>query len=70
MTPQCKAMLWHLKNRGPLTSLEALHKLGIGRAAARALDLKDAGYPIKRRLVWVKKRGQEKARVASYSFGA
>jgi hypothetical protein len=61
-------VLAHLKHRGPLTSLDALRRLGCSRLAARCHELKAMGHKIRRDLVMVKTRNG-KARVARYSIG-
>lgn len=45
--PQNKIILNHLKNKGSITSWEAIQAYGITRLAARIFDLKEAGHDIK-----------------------
>lgn len=54
----------HLESGRTLTPLEALDKYGIGRLAARVLELKKAGVAVQSRMVEV---GSGK-RVAEYSL--
>lgn len=45
-TTQCERILRHLKDFGPISSLEAVSEYGIMRLAARISDLKKKGYDI------------------------
>jgi len=60
---QSAAILRDLQNGMRLTPLDALHRYGCNRLAARVYELKRLGYPITSRLV---KRGD--AEVAEYSI--
>lgn len=64
---QCRQVFARLK-RGPLTQLEALRELGVGRLAAVVLRLKEAGVEIDTRLVHVEKATGGEARVAEYTL--
>lgn len=48
---QTERILQHLKKGRTLTPLEALHKFGTLRLSGRILELRQAGYLIKSRLV-------------------
>ena len=43
---QEERVLWHLRHVGELTQLEALQKYGVGRLAARILELRKDGHTI------------------------
>jgi len=60
---QAERILKHLKAGKPLTPLQALNKFGTLRLGARVLELRQAGYQIKTRLV---RKGR--SRVAEYSI--
>jgi hypothetical protein len=55
----------HLESGRTLTPMEALEKYGIGRLAARVLELKRRGIGVQSRMVEVKSG----KRVAEYSMG-
>ncbi len=61
---QAGKILRHLKDVGPLTSLDALTLFGCSRLAARVADLRMAGHPITSEMVSV---GNNK-RVSQYSY--
>jgi hypothetical protein len=44
--PQTALVLRHLRDKGPLTQLEALRLYSVGRLAARIRDLREAGWQI------------------------
>lgn len=48
---QTARILNHLKRGHTLTPLEALRKFGTLRLGARVLELRQAGYPIKTKMV-------------------
>jgi hypothetical protein len=58
---QTEAILKHLKAGNKLTPLQALQKFGTLRLSGRVLELRQAGYDIKRTMV---RRGA--SRVAQY----
>lgn len=60
---QADRILAHLKTGKKLTPLQALHKFGTFRLGARVLELRQAGYQIKTRMV---RKGR--SRVAEYSI--
>lgn len=60
---QATRILAHLKAGKKLTPLQALNKFGTLRLGARVLELRQAGYQIKTRLV---RKGR--SRVAEYSI--
>jgi hypothetical protein len=68
MKPQCRDVLSWLQERGPLTPLVAQRELGVGRLAARVLELREMGYPIRAELVQKRTRAG-RARVAEYRIG-
>ena len=41
-----KTAILDLLKRGPVTPMDALHKVGSMRLAARILELREEGYPI------------------------
>lgn len=62
---QNQKVLRHLQSGQHLTSLEALHRYGIFRLAARIYDLKQSGHNISK--VWVQPSDtRPDTRVASY----
>lgn len=46
MKPQCKDTLEYMEMTGSISSLEAIHDLGITRLSAVIFDLKKQGYKI------------------------
>lgn len=48
---QADLILIHLRDKGPLTPLEALKEYGCFRLGARIWDLRRAGHPIEREMV-------------------
>lgn len=60
---QATRILAHLKAGKKLTPLQALNKFGCLRLSGRVLELRQAGYQIKTRLV---RKGR--SRVAEYSI--
>ena len=66
---QTERILWHFKNYGAITPLQALYKYGIYRLASRIHDLKRQGYDIKRETVTVKNRFGEDVKITKYWRG-
>lgn len=64
ITSQNAIILNHLRNRGPITGLEALENYGCARLASRIHDLKEKGHNINKVMIKV---GQRKY-VARYSL--
>ena len=62
---QCERLLAHLQQR-PIDPMTAWAELGIYRLGARAWDLKQAGYPIKKQIITVGNRFGEDCHVAQY----
>jgi hypothetical protein len=65
MTQNQRLLDW-LKQWKTITPMEAWQELGIYRLGARAWDLKQAGHPIKSKLVKVQNRWGETIKVAQY----
>jgi len=65
MSPQ-NTVLLHLLRQRPRTTGELFKQYGIGRAGARVLELRAAGYDIHTELVPVPTRYGEVTRVARY----
>lgn len=61
-------ILAHLKNKGSLTSMEALSLYGVARLASRICDLKVMGYEINTEMISVLNRYNKKVRVARYTL--
>ena len=51
---QCRKLIDHMENIGPITGKEAQDLYGIARCASRIWDIKDLGYPVTRRMIPVK----------------
>ena len=64
---QCENLLKALR-AGPVTSLQALDRLGIARAAARVFDLRAQGFDVQKTMIVVKNRHGDDCRVAQYSL--
>ena len=62
---QTKRVLRRLRT-GPLTQVQALNSLGVGRLGARVLELREAGHSISTETITVKNRFGEKCRVGRY----
>lgn len=65
---QNERLLNHLKQHGSINPMQAWQELGIYRLAARALELKQEGYPIRRELIEVNNRFGEACKVAEYKL--
>ena len=65
MSPQTAAVYQHLCRHGKLTPVDALHRLGVFRLAARCLELRESGINVKTTMV--KRNGK---RFAEYTLGA
>lgn len=66
---QCQNILAHLKDRGPITGLEALKLYGCIHLPRRILDLREAGHRITSTMIEVPgRRGEKPKRVAQYSL--
>ena len=63
-------LLDHLKRGLPITAHQAPVGYGVARLAARALDLKRAGWDIERRLIPAVNREGKTVRVAEYRLSA
>lgn len=63
---QADRILAYMREHGAVTPLDALLEIGCMRLGARIYDLKQAGHPIKARLVEVPTRAGRLARVAEY----
>ena len=63
---QCQEILNHLRNSGPITGADAYRLYGCMRLPARVSDLRDEGWPIKRRMVVVVNRKGERVHCAEY----
>lgn len=63
---QTERILQYLKDFGSITPLQALSDLGVMRLGARIWDLRQAGYPITRRMVGSKNRYGEAVSFAEY----
>ena len=62
-------LLDHLKNTGPITSLEAVRKFNILRPSNRIQELKAEGYDIHTEIVWKKHKDGSMTHYAKYSMG-
>ena len=65
---QNERILRHLRNRGSITSIEALQDYGIMRLASRISDLKRDGHAIRREMVGDKNRYGEPTSYARYTL--
>lgn len=63
MSPQCRRVLKHLQEVGPLTPLSALVNYGTARLAARVHELNEMGYVVLSEMKTVNHK-----RYASYSL--
>ena len=64
---QCADLL-NLLQQGPVTTLEAITKLGILRASQRVIELEEMGFRIKHEMVERKNRKGKACRVARYTL--
>lgn len=67
-TTQKKAIQAHLGYYKEITSLQAIKEYGITRLASVICKLRDEGYKIETKLIFVKNRFGGKSRVANYIF--
>ena len=63
---QCDRVLRYMQDFETINPLQALGDLGVMRLGARIWDLKQAGYPISRRMVTGKNRYGEPVSFAEY----
>lgn len=63
---QTERVLQYMQDFGSITPLQALGDLSVMRLGARIWDLKQAGYPITRRMVGSKNRYGESVSYAEY----
>ena len=66
---QTNRLLNRLK-RGPITALEALTELGVGRCAARIMELREAGHDIHTEIVTIYNRYGEECRIGRYKLNS
>ena len=67
-TTQCNRILQYIEDFGSITQLQAIADLGCMRLASRVSDIKQMGYPIRKRMVAGKNRYGEKTHYAEYYF--
>ena len=65
---QSEMLLRHLKERGPITSKEAMEHYGIMRAAARIEELRRDGHNISTEMITVPTRWGTSTQVARYTL--
>ena len=65
---QQEKVIRHLKLHGTLSQNEAMTQYGISRLASRINDLKNAGWPIHKRMLTGQNRYGEKTRYARYAL--
>lgn len=63
---QCERVLRYITDFGSITPLQAMADLGCMRLASRISDLKQMGYPIRKRMVAGKNRYRETTHYAEY----
>jgi hypothetical protein len=63
---QSERVLKYLEDGKKLTCLNAFNELGITQVAARIFELKEQGHPIKKKMISVTNRYDEKCSVAEY----
>ena len=64
---QKELILRHLREKGPITAMEALRLYGCNRLAARIYDLRQEGIEIERQMIEVESQHlSEPAEVAEY----
>ena len=66
---QCERILYHLKEYGSITSLEAMQWYGCYRLASRISELKEQGVNITKRVVKGKNKYGEPIHFAEYRLG-
>ena len=64
----CQKVLQYMRTHGSITSLEAIHDLGVTRLAARIKNLRNSGYRIDGKTIAVKNRCGEDCRVTRYTL--
>ena len=64
---QQERIIRHLKDKGSITSLEAMKEYGIMRLTSRVCELKDQGYMIRSEFVSSKNRYNEPVSFSKYS---
>ena len=65
---QQERIIRHLKDKGSITSLEAMKEYGIMRLTSRVCELKDQGYMIRSEFVSSKNRYNEPVSFSKYSL--
>ena len=65
---QKERIIRHLKDKGFITSLEAMKEYGIMRLTSRVCELKDQGYKIRSEFVSSKNRYDESVSFSKYSL--
>lgn len=65
---QNQRVIEYMQEKGSITQMEALNKLGVMRLASRISDLRRNGYKITGSMETVKNRYGEKCRVKRYSL--
>ena len=65
---QQERIIRHLKDKGSITSLEAMKEYGIMRLTSRVCELKDQGYMIRSQFVSSKNRYNEPVSFSKYSL--
>lgn len=68
VTTQSQQILWYMRNRGMITSMDAIKEFGCTRLAARIADLRKEGYTIINTPITVVNRFGKKVQVAGYSL--
>lgn len=69
MTQQ-ERVLSYLKDGNRLTCLNAFNELGITQVASRIFELKEQGHDIRKKMISVTNRYDEKCSVAEYYLGS
>tara|TARA_R110000772_G_C13097575_1_gene419314 strand:+ start:317 stop:535 length:219 start_codon:yes stop_codon:yes gene_type:complete len=65
---QKERIIRHLKDKGTITSLEAMQEYGIMRLTSRVCELKDQGYLIRSEFVSSTNRYNEAVSFSKYSL--
>jgi hypothetical protein len=65
---QKERIIRHLKDKGSITSLEAMREYGIMRLTSRVCELKDQGHNIRSEFVSSKNRYNESVSFSKYSL--
>ena len=65
---QAQQVLWYMKHRGMITSMDAIREFGCTRLAARIADLRKDGYAIIATPVTVVTANGRTTKVAGYSL--